>query len=76
LIIKFRKPFGTAHSVSTSRVNAEFYIKIENKENKNEFYEGKGECGLPPKKAKCYLADYSDCEESFENFKKILSSGK
>lgn len=42
-------PFGTSHSVTTSRTNALISATLDGKT-------GYGECGLPPKKKGIYMA--------------------
>ena len=59
--IKLKNPFGTSHSVTTSRNNALLTVNILNEE-------GNSECGLPPKKAHCYYSDYKDVENFFDEF--------
>ncbi|KAN0047823.1 hypothetical protein ACTA71_002210 [Dictyostelium dimigraforme] len=63
--LNLRNPFGTAHSVTTTRTNALIEIKVED-------ISGFGECGLPPKKPLCYLADYNDIETYFNGWIKEI----
>lgn len=46
-------PFGTSHSVTTSRTNALVSVTVDG-------LTGYGECGLPPKKRACTLGNASD----------------
>jgi hypothetical protein len=54
-IIKLKNPFGTSHSLTTSRHNALLTVYFQ-----GEY--GFGECGLPPKKPHCYYSDYEDIQ--------------
>ncbi|KAL9648674.1 hypothetical protein ABK040_016302 [Willaertia magna] len=64
--LELRSTFGTSHSSTTKRNNALFIIKIN-----NNFY-GFGEIGLPPKKKKCYLADFNDIKYFFNEYCNFL----
>eukprot|EP01132_Coremiostelium_polycephalum_P011878 gene11878-14529_t len=68
-VLTLRNPFGTAHSLTTTRQNALITISID--QNKLVGY---GESGLPPKKPNCYLADYNDIESYFETFTKDIQN--
>ncbi|KYQ96886.1 mandelate racemase/muconate lactonizing enzyme domain-containing protein [Tieghemostelium lacteum] len=59
--LELRNPFGTAHSLTTERTNGLVSVQIDN-------VIGYGECGLPPKKPYCYLADYNDIDIYFKSF--------
>ena len=54
--LTLRRTFTTAHSSSDTRSN--FFFRISHEDIKEKGY---GECGLPPKKKLCYLADVVDC---------------
>jgi len=54
--LKLKRNFNTAHSSSSIRRNV--VIKFA-----APYAQGYGECGLPPKKAHCYLADVEYCFE-------------
>lgn len=60
LVVRLRSAFGTSHSSTTVRENALFTVRFSS-ESVNDFVEGRGETGLPPKKPGCYLADFADC---------------
>ncbi|KAF2075032.1 hypothetical protein CYY_003684 [Polysphondylium violaceum] len=68
--LHLRNPFGTAHSVTTERNNALVTIEIINDENHT--LRGYGECGLPPKKPYCYLADFNDIQQYFSQYLQML----
>ena len=55
LLLTLHRNFTTAHSTSTHRTN--FVVRVGSQNG----IMGYGECGLPPKKPKCYLADIDDC---------------
>ena len=59
--LQLKRSFVTAHSASAGRTN--FLLSAHS----NDII-GYGECGLPPKKPHCYLADIQDCQ----NFMVIL----
>jgi len=63
--LELRSAFGTSHSSTTHRTNALIGISIK---IGTEEWNGFGECGLPPKKPKCYLADFSDIKLYFEQY--------
>ncbi|EFC37677.1 chloromuconate cycloisomerase [Naegleria gruberi] len=65
--LDLRSAFGTSHSSTTRRKNALIRISIHSRDEKIIF-DGFGECGLPPKKANCYLADFNDIQFYFEQF--------
>jgi hypothetical protein len=58
LVITLKRAFNTAHSSSSERHN--FLVRIE---ADGVEVRGFGECGLPPKKPHCYLADVKDCRD-------------
>lgn len=61
LILQLVNPFGTNHSVTTTRTNA--YLEVKHLD-----VIGIGEAGLPPKKENCYFTDYHDIEHFFTIF--------
>ncbi|EGC33168.1 hypothetical protein DICPUDRAFT_154788 [Dictyostelium purpureum] len=51
----------TAHSVTTKRNNVLINISVDG-------VDGYGECGLPPKKPLCYLADFNNIENYYNQW--------
>ena len=73
--LDLRSAFGTSHSSTTSRRNALIRISINTSSAGSScetILSGFGECGLPPKKANCYLADFEDIKFYFEQFCKSV----
>ncbi|KAF0979728.1 hypothetical protein FDP41_001396 [Naegleria fowleri] len=69
--LELRSAFGTSHSSTTHRKNSLVNISIQeqyHESSRSSFFEGFGECGLPPKKPNCYLADFDDIKFYFEQF--------
>jgi hypothetical protein len=60
--LKLKSTFGTSHSSTDFRLNGLCCIKINNE------WIGWGECGLPPKKADVYFADFDDVKTYFVAF--------
>jgi L-alanine-DL-glutamate epimerase-like enolase superfamily enzyme len=66
--LKLKSTFGTSHSSTDFRLNGLCCIKINNE------WIGWGECGLPPKKADVYFADFDDVKTYFVAFNQKLRS--
>jgi len=73
LRLRLRHIFGTSHSSSSTRTNALYIFTLhKGGSNGTSIVSGEGECGLPPKKPGCYLADVTDCEECFDSYCTLL----
>lgn len=65
LDIRTIRPFGTAHSSTSTRTNAFVKIRLDS-------YEGLSEVGLPPFKPGIYEGTYSDCESLAVTYASLL----